>query len=466
MKLGKRNVDKMISEEDQKLFESFFHGNEEDFPVNGSIYTHFEGIVVIKKIIIYLIMILDNLNLFVKVKTNSKINYEPVINLNISKKNEEIIRKKIEDKKRYKNMTFDFDKSLIYFSVLELIKKIKIEDILMFLKISQLNFLIKNPKIEKYSNGCRTKTIYLKLDKKSENESKKSEMRSESNEINSMYSENSNNTSKKMQSLNNYENNSQNLNDNPDGVEYYSHKSGNSSNINKLKTKKKIFDPWIQFTMREYEIDEIILAKRKRPDEELKHSFKAVRKGIDKMFKEKMLIDSESENNEKNTNNLFEDNPDLAIKYKNPNITKEVVANLKKCDNFVEQMNNYIENSFLKDEIENNVINKQEEIMKKNLTLKEFLLALMTKQKKNGWIVQNILNSLDVLENCTEDTIMKKKGKKTKKEKKPKKKKKEKEQINIDIKSTKKNEKRKYRDIYTKFDEEEDDSNDIYISSK
>ena len=444
----------MISDLDQKLLKDFFTNNKNTFKINGSDYTNFQGFVVIKKIIIYLIMILDNLNLFVKIKTDSKIVVDSLINPAISKKNEIIIQQKIDDKKKYKNVCFEFDKSLLNLSIRDLVKKIKIKDILQFLKISQLNFLIKNPKFEKFSNGCRTKTIYLKKPVKNNFDSECMSIISNKDSTLSQKKEklivpNVTRSLNEKNSINNNPISSKSIN-----IFGESEKSSHEDN-SKVNLNIENSDNWIQFTMREYEIDEIILAKRKRPDEELKHSFKAVRKGIDKIFKEKEEVDSDSEKPEKFVKKdvsleIFEMKPGLAKKYKNPNITKEVVANLKKCKKFVKCMNEYIGNFFLKEEIANNVINKQEEIMKKNLTLKEFLLALMTKQKKNGWIVQNILNSLDVLENCTEQTILKKKGKK---------------RVNIDIKSTKKKERKKKKEK-DKSKQKKNDSNDIYISSK
>jgi hypothetical protein len=390
----KTHYTEKISEEDKILFHAIFPKNQEAFAINGEVYNYEQGLIVIKKIIIYLIMILDNLNLFVHLKTGGKIHYNSLISEKVSFYNRNIIKYKIKDKKEYKNECFQVDTSLLDLSIKGLVNKIKIKDILSFLKVSQINFLVKDPNKKKVPNGFRERNVFFK-NKSHIHSNDTIIVNSEIQEVKSEIKDLDSN--KPLVSQKNLDTH---INDNPQQSERV------------LENGK-----WIPVTIFEYEIDEIILAKRKRPDEELKHSFKAVRKGIEKNYKLNFMRDSKQSKldthdirNHFNAN-VLQNNAKYIGNFKQSNITKEVVADLKKCDIFMEYMNDYIQSYFIKDEIENNVLNKKEEIMNESLCLKEFLLALMTKQKKNGWIVQNILNSLDVLENCCDDTILKRKGK-------------------------------------------------------
>lgn len=113
---------------------------------------------------------------------------------------------------------------------------------------------------------------------------------------------------------------------------------------------------------------------------------------------------------------ILQGDPQSIKLFRSSNITKEVVSFLKNNKIFLAKIQEYIASSFVTDEILANGSNKKEEIMRDDLTFEGFMLALMTKQKKNGWIVQNILNSLEVVQHCNEKTILKKKSKKVKKE--------------------------------------------------
>jgi hypothetical protein len=397
--------------EDKELFRSIFYEEDEDFMINGVKYSFEEGLTIIKKKIIYLIMILDNFRLYIKIKTNNQIPHLTQISPMISDFNEKVIRNKIKDKKKYKNNTYKLDQRLLQMTALPLIEQIRIEDIAFFLKISQLNFLVKNPKQNKVPNGCRHKTIFLK-----KQNHLVTPLKSLTTQNHDQLSESS------LLQPSNYSY-TQNLTTNFNlGVDddYFDFSDSHSQYSGQNLSGKNKEDEWINFIMFEYEIDEIILAKRKRPDEELKHSFKAVRKGIEKHFKmlRGVTFKSDLEHvkrvKEEFNEQVLENNPVYIEHFARSNITKEVVADLKKCSSFVTHMNEYIQNHFLREEIEVNVLFKKEEIMSKKLTLKDFLLALMTKQKKNGWIVQNVLNSLGVLENCSEETILKRKSVKRK----------------------------------------------------
>lgn len=328
----------------------------------------------------------------------------------ISENNEKIIRNKLKDKKTHKTDTYELDQSLLMQPVAQLIEKIRMEDIALFLKVSQLNFLVKDPKKEKVKNGCRQKTIFLKK-------------RNYSDESNTHRRGPSFNTQtgpyfyppNLPQNGSNFPSHFNVNYCDSENFEFATNSFHSYAQSTKLQEERPL-EEWISLVMFEYEIDEIILGKRKRPDEELKHSFKAVRKGVERYYRLGKGVDKHTERarmkeiQEEFHKEVLENKKGYIQVFRQPNVTKEVVSNLKNCGPFARKMNEYIEEHFLREEIESNVLNKKEEIMSKRLSLEDFLLALMTKQKKNGWIVQHVLNSLGMLENCCEETIMKRKG--------------------------------------------------------
>lgn len=148
------------------------------------------------------------------------------------------------------------------------------------------------------------------------------------------------------------------------------------------------------------------MAKTKRPDEKLKHSFKSVRKAIQKRYREPSpaqppaqsigpVLDQHLLNAA-----VLESNAAYIELFNAKNVTKTGISELKKCRSFMTTMEDYIESGFATDEIRFNVLDKNEEIMAPNLTVAGLLTALMTKQKKNGWIVQDIINSIEYLRDC------------------------------------------------------------------
>ena len=89
-------------------------------------------------------MILSNLKIFLTIKTGM----ENLSNIDICNSildyNREMIIKKINNKK-FQNFKLKIDLNLISYSIENLINKIKINDVMLFLKVTQINFLVEFP---------------------------------------------------------------------------------------------------------------------------------------------------------------------------------------------------------------------------------------------------------------------------------------------------------------------------------
>ena len=159
---------------------------------------------------------------------------------------------------------------------------------------------------------------------------------------------------------------------------------------------------FLQFEATDYEVDDLLCAKRKRGDEGLKHCFKAIRKGIFNIYKlEKPKHCNLGNLKEEFLNQMFGDKDDIKPYYRENNITKETISILKRCDKYNEKAEEYKRNYFLKDQVKRNILDKKEEILKMDLNFESFAKVLLDKQKKHGWILQNILNSIEMYDACT-----------------------------------------------------------------
>jgi hypothetical protein len=284
---------------------------------------------------------------------------------------------------------------------------IDINEIMLFLKITQINFPKNNSK--KIKNGLQEKVLFLetnqmRLFKHDEvSDSKSIQNYSENPEmINFICLNDYSRENKEKRSI--HQNN------------LLQFSSFSKKSANELKKNN-----WIKLVVREYEIDEIILAKRKRSDEKLKHSYKPIYHGIKDQYERILKQNNEFKKltpkqfNLKLTRYLFSNNTKFDCIYSKKskmNVTKKLIVNLKMNKRYVRMMNEYIHKKFMIDEIENNISNKIERIMEENLSYESFLNLLMTKVKKNGWLLQNSLNSLDEIINCNSSTILKKRIKK------------------------------------------------------
>lgn len=182
---------------------------------------------------------------------------------------------------------------------------------------------------------------------------------------------------------------------------FFSKKQNNSSIY-----KKKIFvdfsDKISNFYIDDWEIENILSAKIKRNDEILKHCCKAIRKGILKL-KNIKLKRSKSKDNAKILNPIFKNNQKLVTAFSANSITKKLIYTLKTDKEFMKLSHEYKSLHFLKDQIFKYVINKQEEFLSNCLSFENFIKLLFDQKKKHSWILQNIINSIEIYDSCSPD---------------------------------------------------------------
>ena len=323
-----------LSAKDRELFLYVFGENFEAFEICNLRYDSETVLGFIKKVLIYLIMVLDNAKLFLKIKTSSDILMAPEIDSAVSAENEQLIRKKLEQRTSRREQ-YKLDQGLCKLAIQELIKKVKMKDLMTYIKITRLNF-----GSNRSNRRAKRKTIKLPRARDGGDNSPK----------------------------------------------------------------------WVGLSVSEHETNEILMAKQKRDDEKLKHAFKMIRKAMKAHFRERMMdehpdeIGSNKQFREKFDEEVLESNAAYVEAFHQSYITKTNLASLKNCRKFVDWMSDFIEHRFLLKEIRRNVIDKGEEIMKPGLTPREFISFLMTKKKKTGWILQDIINSIELLEDCTRNT--------------------------------------------------------------
>lgn len=126
---------------------------------------YLDACATIKKALIYLIMVLDNLRSFVWIKTEWKRASGLAIDEEVSKRNERKIEEKIREIRRGQGRErrvgrFEVDSKLFCLSMEKLIAKISIADLGLFVKITQVNF--KNIKTGNYRN-CDEKFGHIEL---------------------------------------------------------------------------------------------------------------------------------------------------------------------------------------------------------------------------------------------------------------------------------------------------------------
>ena len=178
--------------------------------------------------------------------------------------------------------------------------------------------------------------------------------------------------------------------------------SGSSTSKRRFFLKGSDFQ--VRFEGNDFEVDEVLCAKRKRGDEGLKHCFKAIRKGIFRVYREANKTGTQlTVLKEEFHGKVFGSDDKMKAYFRENNITKETISNLKRCVRFEELSESYKSNNFLRDQVRRNILDKKEEILSKNMTFEAFAKVLLDKQKKHGWILQNILNSIEMYDACTKD---------------------------------------------------------------
>ena len=179
----------------------------------------------------------------------------------------------------------------------------------------------------------------------------------------------------------------------------YSKKKSPKNNEIKRKIYLTSGNSTFEFWSSDYEINIILCAKKKRRDEMIKHCFKGIRKGLLAEFKENNYM-SVKLMKKKFLNDMFIKNSKLKENFLQINITNEIVQSLNKSTKFKNAVNKYQEGELIINQIKRNVLNKKEELAASKINFEEFVKVMVDKQKKHGWILQNIVNSIEIYQSC------------------------------------------------------------------
>lgn len=315
--------------------------------VGGQNYTVTTAFCVIKKTLVYLLMVLDNLRLYVKTKTGVRLKVAALIKPRTSATNELLIKRQIQNQ-RLTNFHYQLDEALLRLSILELIGKIRIEELLLFVKISQANFGAKNSNGAGKKNTVRVRNVYHKPGR-----------------LPRAFCQTVLTGSRLG-------------------------KNGDQSTEPLRPEQQPSCTPgdWLEIALYKNEIFQVLLAKTKRKDEKLKHSFKAFRKAVRSLYRRRAKSQITQYNqsmfpgHRQLYTELLESDPVLIKAFNMRNVTKRSIKRLKSCQSFVRALESLVFTRLLKDQIIVNVLHKSIKVFTPNMGVETFLRNLMTKQKK------------------------------------------------------------------------------------
>ena len=326
-----------------------------EFDLAGLKFTRDEGFRVIKKALIYLLMVLDNANNFVRLKTGGRLGRDSRIDPYVSRVNRERIRECIR-KGDCKSVYYRPDLGLAGMSIQDLLSRIHVDDLILYVKLSRLNFLDVTSATTAKKRLC-PRHVWIRA--------KRMAKRARSADL--------------EKACTNWENGP--------AIDSDCKLPKTESDLGAPLSPEEHSAQWVKVEVHKFEVDDILLAKQKRQDQLLKHSYRVLRKALQ----------SRARCGSKSKHDCLP-----------PNITKRMVADQKKCKSFADPVKQYAELGLLRQELLQNVLHKHEKIMDRSLSLQSFMRELMSKQKKQGWLLQDILNSMHVLAHCREETIQRK----------------------------------------------------------
>lgn len=363
---SKKEIEKEIAKADldvSQMDKECLKRIKEDIFVNEIRYDHNSGSKFIKKVLIYLVLAMDNFLNFLEIQLLLQHNLllqrsEYEINEKVSKNNKRIMKNKINLKRNGNKITdnmsmfFEMDTDLANCSIEDLIKKIKITDLAAYLQVSQIYFFKNHPNYKPNQNSKIQNTREILV-------------------------------------------NPQLL------TERFHNKSQLPNNL--------------KITVSKFEIDEVLLALRKRPDESLKHAFKSIRS---RMFTKDSLLGKRSRPNLmsfEDPNSIWLEQKDISTSNP-PDINKKNINKAKQHEQFLNLAKKYVSENFLIDDILKKIENKYEVFFdpqnnennenNTNFSFFFYLRKLMTKEKKFCQNIQNILNSLCHVLNIDEKLII------------------------------------------------------------
>ena len=326
----------------------------------------------IKKSLIYVIMILDNVKNYVRLKSKGEISLGTQISAQISGHNRTLISNLIRDG-NWVNVRYRVDPGLLELPVEKLLSKVQIEDIMLYMKLTRVNFYDIKSKISrdkrkhcKRHNLIRKRTIKdCSTDYQMENTRNKTSSTcswKNTDVVSPLLTRTDRRGRERMTALTKKD-----------------RKNRDQDSVLKSTKARK----WVGLEVYDHEIREILLGRQKRKDELLKNSLRVLLKAL-------------KANRDESTGNM-----QASMR---PDITKRLILSQKRHMKIANVYECYAELDLLRAELHKHVLEKKEQIMKRHLNLEEFIFRLMSSKNKSGWILQDILNSMELLHNCKAKT--------------------------------------------------------------
>lgn len=344
-----------------------------------------ESLKRLKKVLIYLIMVLDTFRLFLMLKSKGAARWETRIDLRISASNFLILRNKLRHKKQFMKHKFQLDPKLMNLQIRDLVGRIRIEELMLFLRATQLTFISEKSRHKPIGNGMSRKVIHLDLSDRTEPGGLVRSFDPCRDQVGRVR-----------------------IQDSFGGPMSLNTRAQSNADFGEGENNGLDEDGFSRVAVREFELTEVLLAKVKRTDEVSKFIFKRICANVREEFRSTCMSADKAEIERQFNSEVLGSNPQFEKAFRNKNnVTKKNIIELKSCGAFLERMQRLIRGKILLDTIQSDVLAKNEKWLNSDLSLAEFFDILMKKTNKNGWIIQNILNSVELADVISIDSVQK-----------------------------------------------------------
>ena len=355
----------------------------------------------IKAMLVYTVMLLDTFKLFLKVKLEQNAHCGiPVshrIDAGVTRANERILREKL--KKRGKERMFQADLSLCERSIPELVRMVSVGELLLFVRVTQLSFRVLDRKLSRSNrkHGAKSKAISLDLSLASNG------------------------------ALDNWKPLAARPKGARGGVAGLLQKRKGSGRLSKLHSRnadkpvvhsdeetaghsgrRKCSKRWTTMEVFEFELEDIVLAKSKRRDEIQKFIISLTCKGILERFRPEGRAGRLSSKQRKASfrREVLESNTAFIEAFRTKHRQESIIV-LKECARFRKLMNRFVDTRFVARAVQKNILDKEEWFMHEELSFAQLVDTLPKGKKKTGWTIQSIVNSIEVLDNVSLESVQK-----------------------------------------------------------
>ena len=341
------------------LFQRMFGDSLREPIEDGGALSFWSHARVIKKSLIYLVMILDNLRNYARIKTPSGLDLKRLIEQDVSARNEQFIRRiltgSFEWTKSAAGLCYAIDQKLFRLSLEQLVERIQIEDVLLYIKLSRTNFTTGKPN-PKTRSRRRKKNLYIVKNLKSKK-----------------YYPDERAVGGKRES-----------------------RSGANRGADRIRLEEY-----------QSQIHEIFLVKKKRDDELYKQSFKEARKSFFKQFREASTANSVNLDHVDVQNQFYKQvlrsNPVYISAHEEGKVKTTTIANYMRCAKFNEFVHRKFARDFVIKKYNQTILKERDWVLSDKVSIEGFMQKLMTNEKKNKLVVQDIVNSLGLLLNFSPD---------------------------------------------------------------